>query len=309
MNKKIILLMGPTASGKTDLAIKIAQSGNYEIINGDAMQIYQEIPIITAQPTIEEKSSIAHHLFGYKLGDEACSVANWLVDAQSKIEEVLSRNNIPIIVGGSGLYFKALTDGISNIPTIDLAIREETRNLFDLIGRDAFYQELLILDPSIAEKIKSGDSQRMIRAFEVMKQTGRSISDWQQQTKSFSPFQFLQIQLDIPRPVLHAKINKRFILMAEGGAIDEARYIMNKYDGQKLSINKAHGIPELINYLKGVCTLEQAIERAQIITRQYAKRQVTWLRNQTNHLMKTRYIGHTDFKAVASDVDKFIDRS
>jgi tRNA dimethylallyltransferase len=282
------------------LAIKIAQSGPFEIVNGDAMQIYQEIPIITAQPTKEERGTIHHHLFGYKMGDQPCSVADWLNDAQQTIKAIHSRGNIPIVVGGSGLYFKALTDGLSSIPPIDDQIRMQTRALFDEIGKDEFYKQLISIDSQITDKIKAGDSQRMIRAFEVVKQTGKSIADWHKEEKLAKPrtYDFLQIQLDIPRNILHEKINKRFLLMFENGALEEAKYIMNKYYGKSFSINKAHGIPELIQYLKGELSKEKAIDKAQTITRQYAKRQVTWLKHQTDHLSKIVYKNISDLPLV-----------
>lgn len=300
--------MGPTASGKTALAIEIAKSGSFEIVNGDAMQIYREIPIITAQPTEAEKEGIPHYLFGYKMGNQSCSVANWLNDAQNIIKQIHSKGKVPLIVGGSGLYFKALTDGLSNMPTIDPHLRIATRTLFGEIGKEQFYQHLTAIDPKIAGKINAGDSQRMIRAYEVFKQTGKSITYWYQEDKLSRPeeYDFLQIQLDLPRNILYAKINQRFLHMFENGAVEEARYIMNKYRDQKLSINKAHGIPELINYLSGTVSREAAIERAQTITRQYAKRQVTWLKNQTTHLKKSIYQGSVDLLQTLNSIKTFL---
>jgi tRNA dimethylallyltransferase len=309
MSKKILLVIGPTASGKTDLTIKIAHNRNFEVINGDAMQVYKEIPIITAQPTKEEIGSTSHHLFGYKHGHESYSVAHWLEDAKGMIEAIHARGKIPIVVGGSGLYFKALTDGITEIPSISEEIRHQTRKLFAELGNTAFFCELKYIDPEAAKKIKPGDSQRMMRAFEIMKHTGKSITQWhkdQQDKAQEMKYQFLQIQVDVPRQILHAKINTRFNNMIQNGALEEASLVMKKYFGQILPINKAHGIPELIKYLQGHHSLEEAIEKAQIATRQYAKRQTTWIKHQTDHLNKITYHDAKNLEDILKNIDIFL---
>ena len=291
MKSKIIILTGPTASGKTALSVQLARNMMLEIINSDAMQVYSDIPVITAQPTEEEKCGVNHHLFGYKPGDISTSVADWLDDAKHVVNKIIfAGKKTPILVGGSGMYIKAFIEGISKIPQIDSKVKEESKNLFKLLGNQEFYKLLLSKDAN-ARKLNSGDSQRIIRAYEVITQTGKSIFDWHDHKSDifFTPDSFCIVNIDIDRNELVKRINERFLIMLENGALDEADFVRNNYFDKSLTIMKAHGLPELINYLDGKVSLPEAIEIAQINTRQYAKRQRTWMRNQLSNYRKIDY--------------------
>ena len=308
MNNPIIIIAGPTASGKTDLAINIAENGNFEVINADAMQIYQDIPIISAQPSLAERKSVPHWILGNKRSDLIYSAALWAEEATTIIRDIHKRNKIPLIVGGTGLYIKALIDGLSQIPTIDEKIRNEARELYSAIGQENFYSALIKIDNKIIGKILPTDTQRMIRAFEVFKQTGRSIIDLQVKPalKSFSDESFLFINTDIERSLLHKKINDRFIQMLDQGALEEVEHILKHYNSPILSITKAHGVPELSDYLLGKSTLETAINRAQTITRQYAKRQSTWFRHQLKNIQQINMINMKDVASIITLIESFI---
>jgi tRNA dimethylallyltransferase len=289
MNNKIHIVFGPTASGKTDYALQVAQNFDSVIINGDSMQIYKEIPIITNQPTVEERAGVPHKLFGYRSILEKSDIAKWLNDAVKIIEQVLSLGKTPIVAGGTGMYLRALTDGVSEIPEIPEDIRNETRNLMDELGPEKFHEILAEKDPASAAKIKKGDSQRQTRAFEVMEFTGISIQEWNKKPniKFFEREQFEIHFLDKPREEIYDNINRRFEKFVEIGALDEAKKAneifknsgMSKIELEGLPAYKAHGLRELISHLNGEISLEEAIARGQQVTRNYAKRQMTWWRN------------------------------
>jgi tRNA dimethylallyltransferase len=306
MDNKIIIVTGPTASGKTDLAIKIALQDNFEIINADAMQVYLEIPVITAQPNLIERQGVPHWLLGDRLGGEICSVASWLNAAKDRIKDIHQRNKRVILIGGSGMYIKALVDGINDIPAISGEVREKSRKLYDSLGKEKFYNFLVSMDHLVENKIRPSDMQRMIRAFEVFEQTGESIFKWQEKAprRDFESSRYIMVQTDLPRAILHQRINDRFHSMVRNGAIDEAEYVMKKYSDQELPINKAHGLPELKKYLQGQYKLEQAIERGQIITRQYAKRQLTWLRHQMPDIKRVIYRDTEDMSKICDSLLK-----
>ena len=307
-NKPILIIAGPTASGKTDLAINIAQNGNFEIINADAMQIYSDIPIISAQPTMDERNSIPHWLLGHMQGDVIYSAAWWLEEAVRAIHDIRARNKVPMIVGGTGMYIKALIDGLSKIPTIEPEIRNLARDLYNIEGQEKFYKLLNAKDPKTIDRIKPTDTQRMIRAYEVFKQTNSSIFDWQEMPieKQFAPESFLFIQTDINRKILHQRINNRFITMVESGALDEVEYIIKNYNSPILSITKAHGVPELSQYILGNISLATAIDKGQTITRQYAKRQITWFRHQVKNIQQINCNDPGDLSLIIPHVDKFL---
>ena len=276
---KVILLAGPTASGKSDLAIYIAKKINGEIINADSMQVYKEVKILSARPT--NYKNIKHHLFGFLTIKKNFSSGEWLKAVEKKIKEILKKNKTPIIVGGTGLYFKVLTDGMAQIPNISSLKRKKIITLFNKLGNKKFYNELLKLDPKCKNKIDINDKQRLIRFYEVKYFTKKSIFDWQSQNNSkLNNIRFIKLFLKFPKDYLLERIKKRFHKMIKDGALNEAKKIKNKKISSSLSANNILGLKELIEFIDGKISLEGAIERSLIRTRQYIKRQMTWYRGQ-----------------------------
>lgn len=277
--KKVILLAGPTASGKSELAIYIAKKINGEIINADSMQVFKEIKILSARP--EDYKNIKHHLYGFISVKKNFSTGEWIKHTEKKINEILKKKKTPIIVGGTGLYFKSLTDGIAQIPNISKAKRDKIIKLFNQIGNDEFYKKLIKLDPKCKNKIVKNDKQRMIRFYEVKFYTKKSIFDWQKNTKNnLKDINFKKIFLNFPREVLLVKIEKRFKKMVDQGAIKEAKKFKKLGVSKTLTSNNILGLKEIMSYLEGKMTLKDAVERSIIRTRQYIKRQMTWFRGQ-----------------------------
>ena len=277
--KKVILLAGPTASGKSELAIYIAKKINGEIINADSMQVFKEIKILSARP--EDYKNIKHHLYGFVSVKKNFSTGEWIKHTEKKINEILKKKKIPIIVGGTGLYFKSLIDGIAQIPNISKAKRDKIIKLFNQIGNDEFYKKLIKLDPKCKNKIVKNDKQRMIRFYEVKFYTKKSIFDWQKNTKNnLKDINFKKIFLNFPREVLLVKIEKRFKKMVDQGAIKEAKKFKKLGVSKTLTSNNILGLKEIMSYLEGKMTLKDAVERSIIRTRQYIKRQMTWFRGQ-----------------------------
>jgi len=279
--KKVILLAGPTASGKSKLAIKLAQYFNGEIINADSMQIYKEISILTSKPNPQDTKIVRHHLYGFNSVKKKFSTGHWLDVVVKKIEEQWENERMPIVVGGTGLYFKALTDGLVKIPNVPIKVRNEIRSLQKKLGQKKFYQKLIKLDPLVKNKINFNDVQRSIRAFEIKKFTKKSITKWFQNTKVlFDMDSFIKIYIDFPRTGLLERIIKRVDKMFEKGAITEVKKFNRLKVKKENSARKVIGIEEIGKYLKGEINLTETKERIYIKTRQYAKRQTTWARGQ-----------------------------
>lgn len=278
MRGKINVIFGATASGKTALGIKLAQELDGVVINADSMQVYREIPIITAQPTEDELTQAPHLLYGYKSVFDKHSVAIWLDDVIPAIKSVLESGKTPILVGGTGLYIDSLIKGISNIPDVPHELEDDLRTNHSC---EELYKKLQDLDPTMAEKLKPNDKQRVARALGVILSTGKSISYWQQQ-KSPPPFSrdmFHLIWLNPDRAAVYEKINNRFDAMFENGLLKEVEELYPKCVASS-TIPKAHGLPELFAYLRGETSLAQARDKAKQNTRNYAKRQLTWARHQ-----------------------------
>ena len=287
LKSKIILISGPTASGKSNFAISLAKKIKGEIINADSMQVYKELRILTARPKQKDYQNIRHHLYGFLNVTKNFSTGQWLKLCQKKIKEIQSRNKIPILVGGTGLYFKALTDGLVKIPNIPLKIRNNIRNLQKKLGQKKFYSKLLKLDPNIKGKIIESDVQRSIRAYEVKYHTKKSLSDWFKNTKSkFQDNVFLKIYIDYPRPKLIERIASRSEQMLKDGAINEVKRFLKLKIKKDNSSNKVIGINEIKEYLEKKLDLKDVIEKISIKTRQYAKRQSTWARGQMSNWNK-----------------------
>jgi len=277
--KKIVLIAGPTASGKSKLAIKLAYKINGEVINADSMQVYKEIKILSSRPNNSDLKKIKHHLYGFLTVKKFFSAGDWLKKVKTKIKVCIKNNKVPIIVGGTGLYFNTITRGMSKIPNIDLSTRNKVRNLFNKLGNEIFYKKLLILDPKILGKISSSDSQRLQRAYEVKTKTNKSLIDWIADTKSdFKSYDIRKVFIDTPREELLKSISIRTNLMFKNKCIEEVKKFNKLKINKILTANKIIGINEINQYLTGSITLEDCKSKINIKTRQYAKRQNTWAR-------------------------------
>ena len=304
MLKKIILLSGPTASGKSKLAIQLAKKINGEIINADSMQIYKEFSILSSRPNDNEIKKIEHHLYGILPARKLFSAGEWLKLTKAKVDQCHKKKKIPIIVGGTGLYFNTITRGISKIPNVDLNTRNEVRSLFKKIGYQNFYQELVKIDPKAKKRILPSDSQRTQRAFEVMLKTKKSLFDWIENTKSdFINYEINKIFLQTPRDVLLKNILKRIEQMFENGCIQEVKDFNLLKLNKSLSANKLIGVQEINKYLDGVISLKQCKEHINIKTRQYAKRQNTWARG---HMKNWNKLYSKDFSILLKKTLKVI---
>ena len=287
MSKKIILLAGPTASGKSKLAIQLAKKINGEIINADSMQIYKEFSILSSRPTKLEIKKIKHHLYGIISVKKYFSAGDWLNEAKKKIHICFKKKKIPIVVGGTGLYFNTITKGISKIPDIDIKTRSKVRTLFNRLGNQKFYEELLKLDPKVKNKILPTDSQRTQRAYEVKLKTKKSLFEWIAKTKSeFLDFNLKKVFINIPRDELLQKISKRTEQMFKENCIAEVKKFNRLKVNKSLSANKLIGVHEISQYLKGMITFDECREFINIKTRQYAKRQNTWARGHMKNWNK-----------------------
>ena len=287
MSKKIILLAGPTASGKSKLAIYLAKKLNGEIINADSMQIYKEFTILSSRPNKSELKKAKHHLYGMISVRKYFSAGDWLKEAKKKIKLCLKNKKLPIIVGGTGLYFNTITKGISKIPDIDLRTRAKVRNLFKKLGYKKFYEKLLSLDPKVKNKILPSDSQRTQRAYEVKLKTKKSLFDWIANTKSdFFDYNIKKIFLNTPREELLTKIYKRTEQMFKQNCIAEVKKFNLLKLNKSFSAHKLIGVQEITKYLDENLTLDQCKELINIKTRQYAKRQNTWARGHMKNWNK-----------------------
>jgi tRNA dimethylallyltransferase len=278
----VILIAGPTASGKSALALRLAEALGGEIVNADALQLYADLRVLTARPSAEEEARAPHHLFGTVDGAEGWSVGRWLTAALSALADIRARGRRAIVVGGTGLYFRALTQGLAEIPPVATAIRDRAGESFDRLGEEAFRQSLAAKDPAAAARIAPGDRQRLVRALSVAEATGRALSDWQARTRPpLTPDDWRAAVLEPDRATLYARCDARMEIMAQQGALEEVRALMARRLDPALPVMKAVGLRELASHLAGDRTLDEGIALAQQETRRYAKRQLTWLRNQT----------------------------
>ena len=278
---KIILISGPTASGKSNFAVKIAKKIEGEIINADSMQVYKKLKILTARPNKIEQKNIKHHLYGVVDLNEKFSTGQWLELTIKKIKNIQKKKKIPILVGGTGLYFQSLINGLVKIPEIPLKFRNKVRLMSKKEGQKKFYKKLLKLDPKIKDKFDPNDTQRSIRAYEIKSYTNISMYDWLTKTKSeFKDSDFLKLYIETKREKLIDKINLRTSNMINDGAINEVKKFIKLKIRKDQSVNKVIGIAELTQYLNHEITLDEAKELILIKTRQYAKRQATWARTR-----------------------------
>ncbi len=274
--------MGATASGKSAFAISLAQKNPSVIINADSQQVYSDLRILTARPSPQEEEQIAHKLYGTMAAHESCSAGIWLRHAKMEIDWARSQDITPIIVGGTGLYIKALTQGIAEIPDIDASIRAQAESDYEQMGKEAFSERLRAVDPEFFIRLKVYDRQRLVRAYEVWLGSGKSLSWWQSRTV-LPPYTAEEIEIhkiELPREELYKRCDERFLKMLDAGALEEVGQLMALNLPDNLPIMKTIGIRELSAYLRGETSLNEAIELCQIATRQYAKRQMTWFRGQ-----------------------------
>ena len=287
MSKKIILLAGPTASGKSNLAIQLAKKINGEIINADSMQVYKEFTILSSKPKPSEYNDIKHHLYGLISVSKQFSAGEWLKLAKKKIILCQKNNRVPIVVGGTGLYFNTITKGMTTIPEIGLKTRNKVRSLFQKLGHKKFYEKLLNVDPKSKGKILPTDTQRTQRAYEVFIQTKKSLFDWIKNTKSeFINHEIKKIFLDVPREELLKKIKLRTNIMFKNDCVKEVKKFNLLNLDKSNSANKLIGVHEINKYLKGAITIDECEELMNIRTRQYAKRQNTWARGHMKNWNK-----------------------
>ncbi|MFA5040642.1 MAG: tRNA (adenosine(37)-N6)-dimethylallyltransferase MiaA [Bdellovibrionales bacterium] len=280
LKQAIILIGGPTASGKSALAMRLAGQRQGCIINADAMQVYAGLPILTAQPSAEDRAAIPHRLYEVTDAAEASSAGKWLVLARTAIEESIKAGRVPIVVGGTGLYFDALMGGLADIPPIPYEVRAKAANFYLEVGEKKFRAELAKLDPDSAARIAKNDRQRLVRAYEVVKHTKKTLSEWHKNKGSKEHFS-AEYHLLLPhREELYAACDKRFLSMIERGAIEEVKEFLKRGLAPTLPAMKILGVREIASHLRGEKSLDESIAKAQQMTRNYAKRQVTWFKNR-----------------------------
>ena len=280
MIEKIILLSGPTATGKSSLASKLAEKIDGEIINADSIQLYRDLFILTARPNIK-KEKIKHHCYGFLDGDINWSVGKWIDEINKILKDVIKRRKIPIVVGGTGFYFKAITDGLSPIPDIDKSIRLKIENDLEKNGLTELQKRLAYIDPNASEKINPKDRQRIMRALEVYEGTNKKISDfWLMKREKIINYKSINFKIDADREWIYKNCDLRVDYMLENGAVEEVRHLLNKNYSENSPIMKAIGVDEITSFLNSDITLDRAIELIKFKTHQYAKRQITWINNQ-----------------------------
>ncbi len=301
IKSKIVLISGPTASGKSKFALNLAKKIDGEILNADSMQVYKQFKILTARPSIQDLKKVKHHLYGIIDVNKNFSTGDWLKLSIKKIKEIRKRKKIPIIVGGTGLYFKALTEGFVKIPTVPIRVRNQIRKLQKKIGQEKFFNKLKKIDPKVKNKIEKNDTQRSIRAYEIKYYTKKSLFEWFKNTKKyFLDNEFIKIYINYPKNEVIKKANSRVNIMLKSGAIAEVKKFNTLKIRKQNSVNKVIGIVEISNYLNDNCNLDEAKDLISIKTRQYIKRQFTWARGQMANWK------HIDPKLSSSDLKKIL---
>lgn len=285
MQPPIVVITGPTASGKSAHALSLAESRGGVIINADSQQLYRPLHILTARPSAHDEARLPHKLYGILNAHEPCSAGTWLKLARMEIDWARAQGRTPVITGGTGLYLKALLQGIADIPDIPEPVRRQAASDYEAMGKQAFCERLRHADPAFFERLKVYDRQRLIRAYSVWLGSGKALSWWQQQTPQppYTPETFELYAIDIPRDVLYARCNARVTAMLEQGALEEVRSLLALGLPADLPIMKSVGVRELGAHLRGETTLAQATDATRQATRHYAKRQLTWLRHQLPH--------------------------
>lgn len=281
-NNDAILITGPTASGKSALALEYARGSGGVVINSDSMQVYDTLQVVTARPSPEDMAGVAHALYGHVPASRSYSTGDWLREMERLLVQLKAEERLPVIVGGTGLYFKALTGGLSDMPVIPEALRAGIRQRLESDGAEALHAELQALDPTVAQRLSPADGQRIVRALEVQRATGRSIAEFQTGAGPMlvDPARALKLVVLPDRTILHERINRRFEAMMDQGAVDEVKALLALDLAPEMPVMKAIGVSQIAEMLAGRIGRDEAIERASAATRQYAKRQMTWFRNQ-----------------------------
>jgi len=294
----LIILSGPTASGKSGLADLLYNVYPSRIINADSLQIYDALPILTAQPADLKIDNNKYALYGEFHHQEKCSLAKWIGRAVKEIDKTISEGKVAILVGGTGMYIMSLLEGMISIPDIEHGIRSRVKELFEEVGKEKFYQMLLEKDLKVARKVHANDTSRMIRAMEVFEQTGKSIVDFQDNRTMLCKHKYLHVSLFPDRDVLYKNCDDRFEEMIRTGGIEEVREFLglNQLDQGRYGVECALGYNEIKEFLSNNITLDQAKEKAKQVTRNYAKRQVTWFRNQMPEKQCLYYRGISDIE-------------
>ncbi|MEP4052407.1 MAG: tRNA (adenosine(37)-N6)-dimethylallyltransferase MiaA [Litorimonas sp.] len=279
--KPIICIAGPTASGKSAFALKVAKALDGEIINADALQVYADLQILSARPTQNEMEGLPHHLFGHVAGDVRYSTGEWLRDVEPLIIDILARDKTPILIGGTGLYFRALLQGMADIPPVSKLVSDETAAALARDGIESLRAEAERLDSVATARVLGNDPQRLQRIVSVAKGTGQALSIWQAETHPIIPSRFARYcVLTPPREMLYARINARYDEMLRAGGLEEAKSVFAKGYDETLPVMKAIGLRQLQKYFSDLGTLDEAVEDAKRESRRFAKRQMTWFRNQ-----------------------------
>ena len=304
----VIVIAGSTASGKSGLAMDIAETLDGTVVNADSMQVYGDLRVLTARPSSEDEARVPHKLYGYRDAVDLASAADWMRDAHAAIDVIRSEGRRPVVVGGTGLYLRALMEGLAEIPEIPAEIREHARVRHREIGGIAFHRELETRDPEIAARLNPGDGQRVLRAWEVFEATGRPLSEWHRDPVPPSGLEFRVVVLLPPRDELYENCERRFDDMLANGALEEVRRLADRAEREGLDsalpIFKALGYPALTAHLRGEMTLDAARDKSRQQTRNYAKRQMTWLRHQflgredaeseKMRMLKLNFVNYTD---------------
>lgn len=279
--KPVICIAGPTASGKSAYALQIAQAMDGEIVNADALQVYADLEILSARPSAGDMGACPHHLFGHVSGDVRYSTGAWMREVEPLILNILARDKVPVLVGGTGLYFRALLKGMADIPAVPEHISKDTAEFLRREGIDALRQRAERLDPVATARVLGNDPQRLQRIVDVAVGTGQALSTWQKETHSVVPSRFARLcVLTPPREMLYARINARYDDMLRAGGFEEAKAVFAKNYDKTLPVMKAIGLRQLRRYFSGLGSIDKAVEDAKRESRRFAKRQMTWFRNQ-----------------------------
>ncbi len=304
---RAILIAGPTASGKSGAALAVADKLGGAVINADSMQVYENLAILTARPDEQDLARVPHRLYGFVPGSEAYNVGRWIDDVAVAIRDTEASGLLPIVTGGTGLYFKALLEGLSPIPDIPAEIRDRWRRLAQEQDAPALHRELQSRDPAMAAKLRTSDPQRIVRALEVVDATGLSLAEWQKETGKgvLASDDVLPIVIGPDRAYLHARINARFDSMMDQGALGEVESLLDLSLENNLPLMRAHGVRQLAAYLKGDQSLEEAATQTKAETRQYAKRQFTWLRR---NMIAWNWIFEKEMERIVAKIFSFVDQ-
>jgi tRNA dimethylallyltransferase len=281
-NSDAILITGPTASGKSALALDFARRHGGIVINADSMQVYDTLRVVTARPSAQEMDGVPHELYGHVPASRSYSTGDWLREMEQLLRQLKEKGRLPVIVGGTGLYFKALTGGLSDMPPVPDALRREIRRRLEVEGAAVLHAELGRLDPTAAQRLNASDGQRIVRALEVFRATGRSIVEFQKRSGPMliDPERSLKLVVLPDRALLHDRINRRFAMMMEEGAVEEVKALLALELAAEMPALKAIGVSQIADMVAGRISRAEATDRASAATRQYAKRQMTWFRNQ-----------------------------